>query len=183
MNVAQLNQMARYFNDTAKVLTQDPRTGQSLFGVNRRKIVIADSEFNHPDSIARFAYSNMYAVPQSIAPIDIETRRNYIIVRDAPGSGGNAPFFQTDNLTIRGASILLPRGLTHDAIYQKINEEAGSALLGSVESSIHYASLYDEFFTYLTPQDFRRQQFIIFLGPGAKFPALNKDYTPPQSNL
>ncbi|KHO45865.1 MAG: hypothetical protein QS98_C0007G0023 [archaeon GW2011_AR3] len=177
INVDQLNATAQFFNDTLKMMTTTKNDTDGYFGENRRIIAIADSNFAHPDSVAKFAYSNMHAVPQGTAPLDLEVRRDYIIVRPA-NSNSNGTFFMPDSLTVRGGDITINKGLSKDAILNVMGEEALSMILGGVESAIFYPSLYDTHAAGIYPQDLRRQQFITFRGPGRVFPDLPKGFNP-----
>lgn len=173
--VGQLNEIAKVLNDTAKVLTTTKDFPDGLFGVDKRIIAIADSNFNKPDSIAQFLYSNMKAVPQSSAPIDLETRSNYIrIIALSSGTGSNAPNFKEDGLTLKGGNIKLAYSLSNGGVNTITKEELTSMIMGSVESNIGYPSIYDKQNSIITPQDIRRQSFIIyrFNQGGGKFPDL-----------
>jgi hypothetical protein len=177
-NVGQLNAMAEFFNDTARVITSNKRDTSGLFGIDKQIIAIADSNFMNPDSIAKFQYSNMRSVPQSLAPIDLETRKNYIIVLASSGSGGNARYFKDDGLTLKGGAVLTNTHYSRDGTMQIMNEEAGAMFLGSVESAISYPSLYDIHQNSFFPQDIRRQQWIVFRCPGRMFPDLPNGFNP-----
>lgn len=176
----QLNEIAKVLNDTAKVMTSSKLFPDGLFGVNKRIIAIADSNFNKPDSVARFLYSNMKVVPQSIAPIDYETLKAYISIVAGTGTGGNGPYFESDGLTLKGGFITMGYSFSNSTINRLTKEELFSMLMGSVEipAAQPYPSLYWENSGTLAPQDIRRQQFILdrFNEGGRKFPDLPKDF-------
>jgi len=176
--VESLNAIAEFFNTTLKEMTTTKRHPNGMFGIGRNIIAIADSNFNKPDSIAKFQYPNMVVVPNARAPIDYNTFINYIRVEAMNGAGGNATDIMPDNVTVRGGVIMTSRSVPRETIKWLMEEEGLAMILGDVESAIVYPSLYDKFQGIIFPQDKRRQEWITFRGAGHRYPDLPNGFKP-----
>ena len=121
----------------------------------------------------------MKVVPQSIFPIDLNVLKNYISIGAEAGTGSNVPFFKEDGLTLKGGNITLKYNHSNTLMNSIAKEELTSMLMGSVESTNGYPSIYDTSVGSVLPQDKRRQQFIIYRfnsSGGRQFPDLPPNF-------
>lgn len=183
-NVAQLNEYARKINTTADTLTDVPFDSlPGLYNVDSTRIVIADSVFMHPDSIAKFQYPNMVAVHNNEFPVNEPEKyrksltfrfSNYILA-------ANVTFYAADGLTIQGQMIImhkdLPPGETGDKIGGVFNTEFLSSSVGGVETPDGYLSVLGPIGRYIYPQDYKLTPFFIARGPGHRYPDLDKGFS------
>jgi len=171
-NVAQLNEMAKKMNTMADSITN------GLYNIDSTVIVIADSNFTHPDSVALFKYKNMVAVPNNVFPVDNEERRKKTLtIRSTYGIfAGNGTFFE--NLTVKGHTMIYHRDLPLDYLGEIFNQEFISSILGGVETPDDYPSVLRNEGCIIRPHDRRIVKLVIDRGPGRIFPDFPKDFSP-----
>lgn len=184
-NVAQLNEYARKINTTADTLTDVPNDSipHGLYNIDSTRIVIADSVFMGPDSVAKFQYPNMVAVHNSEFPINNpeEFKKSFFIRTSQYILAANGTFYADDGLTIEGQMMImhkdLPPGETGDKIGGLFNQEFLSSSVGGVETPEGYPSVLAGTGRYIYPQDYRLTPFFIARGPRHRYPDLDKDFS------
>ena len=127
--------------------------------------------------MAKFLYANMKSVPESSAPITQNDIKHFFVVITQGGSNaGNVLKLGSDNRTIIGGVLIIPNKGSYSAIAAAMDDEGASMLMGSTESAIDYPSVQDGRYLTFFPQDYRMQQWVTYLGPGARYPALSKGF-------
>lgn len=173
-NVAQLNKIGEKINVMADSVTR------GLYNINRTTIVIADSNFTHPDSVALFAYLNMVAVGNEEFPSTVEELKNYLTILGADSFlGGNGTFYEENGLTIKGHGLILGNYLRPGELGAIFNTEFCSSILGGVETPAGYPSVFGPGGATIFPQDYRTMWFILDRGPGRVYPDLPKGFDNP----
>lgn len=171
-NVAQLNKLGEKINVTADSVTN------GLYN-NNTPIIIADSNFTHPDSIALFAYPNMYAVNNEEFPSTVEELKNYFVIYGIEiGLGFNGTFYDEDNLTIKGHYLKLGNYLTPEQLGAVFDTEFCSSILGGVETPGGYPSVLAPAGGPIRAHDYRIFYFVLDRGPGRIFPDFPADFNP-----
>ena len=172
-NIAQLNEMAKKMNTMADSITS------GLYNIDRTKIVIADSVFMSPDSVAKFQYSNMSAVQNDEFPVNNldKLKKNLYITASNGTFAANATFFE--NLTVKGHTMKYHRDLPIDYLGDIFNQEFISSILGGVETPDDYPSVLKNSGGHIIySHDRRIVKLVIDRGPGRIFPDFPRGFSP-----
>jgi len=172
-NVAQLNEMAKKMNTMADSITN------GLYNIGKTKIVIADTVFMSPDSVAKFLYSNMSAVHNDEFPVNnLDKLKKSLYITASNGTfAANATFF--DNLTVKGHTMKYHRDLPIDYLGEIFNQEFISSILGGVETPDDaIPSVLRNSGTVIHPHDRRIVKLVIDRGPEHIFPDFPKNFSP-----
>lgn len=191
-SVAQLNAIAQVLNEEAEQYTTvrvpEADSTYTLYSVNNTVIAIADSNFNHADSIAQFAYPNMVVVSQDLfPPFTYEGFKRKTTIRSTTsGTGYNGTFYDHPNrpTLVIGNQIKLQILLTLGAISSIMSSEFYPSIIGEVESDIGYPSIIDTQGGVGDPNSHDQRMMIwnIFRGPDHRFPDLPAGFNPQIAN-